>query len=292
MKDRSSNFSHLSPLSSELAKIGYRAEQYLKDDPNTSLLKSRQFAELLTQETAARLGRYKLDVPQTQSQLIQLLSRDSIITAEIQNALHAVRKMGNEANHQFADDLRGALQALKINNQLGLWFQRTFGDPRTKAGGFIIPETPQTIPEDVQQELESLRKLKADADSELAKVLTQAEEAAQRAQALEEEARLWESLATEEEASRQQLQAKLEELQRNGITDISRTLYIQRAAGAANTGGQTHSHLILDVENRQRLPKACAGRSVLLERNSAFEISFSHGALSYVCSGNEGHKLP
>lgn len=233
MKDRSSNFSHLSPLSSELAKIGYRAEQYLKDDPNTSLLKSRQFAELLTQETAARLGRYKLDVPQTQSQLIQLLSRDSILTAEIQNALHAVRKMGNEANHQFADDLRGALQALKINNQLGLWFQRTFGDPRTKAGGFIIPETPQTIPEDVQQELENLRKLKADADSELAKVLTQAEEAAQRAQALEEEARLWESLATEEEASRQQLQAKLEELQRNGITDISRTLYMQRAAGAA-----------------------------------------------------------
>ena len=60
MKDRSSNFSHLSPLSSELAKIGYRAEQYLKDDPNTSLLKSRQFAELLTQETAARLGRFKL----------------------------------------------------------------------------------------------------------------------------------------------------------------------------------------------------------------------------------------
>ena len=234
MKDRSSNFSHLSPLSSELAKIGYRAEQYLKDDPNTSLLKSRQFAELLTQETAARLGRFKLDgLQQSQSQLIQMLSRDNIISAEIQNALHAVRKMGNEANHQFAEDLRGALQALKINNQLGLWFQRTFGDTLFKAGGFIIPQIPQTIPEDVQQELNTLRKLKAEADSELAKVLTQADEAALRAQALEQEARLWESLATEEEASKQQLKAKLEELQRNSANDTQQKLYLQRAAGAA-----------------------------------------------------------
>ncbi|MGJ7517835.1 type I restriction-modification system endonuclease [Pseudomonas baetica] len=233
MKDHSSNFSHLSQLSGELAKIGYRAEQYLKDDPNTSLLKSRQFAELLTQETAARLGRFKLDALQTQSQLIQMLSRDGIISAEIQNALHAVRKMGNEANHQFADDLRGALQALKINNQLGLWFQRTFGNPLLKAGGFIIPEIPPTIPDDVQQELESLRKLKADADNELAKVLTQAEEVALRAQSLEEEARLWQSLATEEEASKQQLQAKLEELQRHGLNDSQQKTYMQRAAGAA-----------------------------------------------------------
>lgn len=233
MTDRSSNFSHLSPLSSELAKIGYRAEQYLKDDPNTSLLKSRQFAELLTQETAARLGRFKLDVLQTQSQLIQMLSRDSVISTEIQNALHAVRKMGNEANHQFADDLRGALQALKINNQLGLWFQRTFGDTRLKAGGFIIPEIQLGIPEDVQKELDELRKLKADADDELAKALTHADEAALRARTLEEEARLWESLATEEEASKQQLQAKLEELQHNSFSDTLQKFYLQRAAGAA-----------------------------------------------------------
>ncbi|AZF00863.1 hypothetical protein C4J95_3407 [Pseudomonas orientalis] len=40
------------------------------------------------------------------------------------------------------------------------------------------------------------------------------------------------------------------------------------------------------------MPWVCSGRSVLLERNSAFEISFSHSDLSYVCSGNEGHKLP
>jgi len=233
MTEHSSNFSHLSPLSGELAKIGYRAEQYLKEDPNTSLLKSRQFAELLAQETAARLGRFKLDTLQTQSQLIQMLSRENVISAEIRNALHAVRKMGNVANHQFADDIRGALQALKINNQLGLWFQRTFGDTRFKAGGFIIPQTPQTNAEEVQQELSTLRKLKVEADNELAKVLTQADEAARRAQALEQEARLWESLATEEEASTQQLKAKLEELQRNSINDTQQKLYLQRAAGAA-----------------------------------------------------------
>ncbi len=56
MMDRQSNFSHLVVLSPELAKLGSRAERYFKEDPNTSLLKSRQFGELLAQETAARLS--------------------------------------------------------------------------------------------------------------------------------------------------------------------------------------------------------------------------------------------
>src|ERR1700756_3515014 len=60
----------------------------------------------------------------------------------------------------------------------------------------------------------------------------------------------------------------------------------------SNTAGQTHSHLILDVENRRRLPPSVCRPPVLLEPGSVLEASFSHGDLSYVCSGNEGHNLP
>lgn len=51
-----SNFSHLSSHSDRLLKLGLLAERYFTDDPNTCLLKLRQLAELLAQETAANLG--------------------------------------------------------------------------------------------------------------------------------------------------------------------------------------------------------------------------------------------
>lgn len=51
-----SNFAHLNVHGDQLLKLGLLAERYFQDDPNTSLLKLRQLAELLAQETAANLG--------------------------------------------------------------------------------------------------------------------------------------------------------------------------------------------------------------------------------------------
>ena len=51
-----SNFRHLSSHGDQLLKLGLLAERYFTDDPNTCLLKLRQLAELLAQETAANLG--------------------------------------------------------------------------------------------------------------------------------------------------------------------------------------------------------------------------------------------
>ncbi|MEB0106041.1 type I restriction-modification system endonuclease [Pseudomonas sp. MH9.3] len=233
MTDRQSNFSHLVTLSPELAKLGSRAEQYFKDDPNTSLLKSRQFGELLAQETAARLGKYKVEAEQTQLELIQTLSRLGV-PREVTDLFHVIRKLGNRANHQFADDLRLALQALKFAAQLGLWFQRTFGREGIQAKAFVIPEAPMVIPEEVQMELAKLREHKAQLDAQLTAVQSEASAASLRAEALAEEAQLWATLASEEEASKQQLQAKLAELQVQGVADISYSKqFLQRAFAAA-----------------------------------------------------------
>ncbi|MBG5619809.1 type I restriction-modification system endonuclease [Pseudomonas aeruginosa] len=233
MMDRQSNFSHLVSLSPELAKLGSRAEQYFKEDPNTSLLKSRQFGELLAQETAARFGKYKAETEQTQQQLIQQLGRLGV-PREVTDLFYVVRKLGNRANHEFADDLRLALQALKFAAQLGLWFQRTFGKENFKSGPFAIPEAPVVISDEVQKELTALRAQKAKFDTELTVAQTEASVANQRAQAMQEEARLWEVLAAEEEASKQQLQAKLAELQARGMANAFATPYLQRALAAAS----------------------------------------------------------
>ena len=93
-----SNFSMLVSLSPELAKIGNQAERYFSEDPNTALLKLRQFGELLAQELAARFG-VRQGVPQeSQVDLIRKLGQAGALTPEIRQLFHGLRIAGNAAN--------------------------------------------------------------------------------------------------------------------------------------------------------------------------------------------------
>jgi type I restriction enzyme R subunit len=56
---RSTNFGHLQPISEQLFRLGFLAERFFAEDPNTSIIKSRQFAETLLKEVAARTGTYR-----------------------------------------------------------------------------------------------------------------------------------------------------------------------------------------------------------------------------------------
>ena len=49
MNVQSGNFRFLEPHDVQLVRLGALAERYFPDDPNTCLIKLRQFAELLTQ---------------------------------------------------------------------------------------------------------------------------------------------------------------------------------------------------------------------------------------------------
>ncbi|MBC7618144.1 MAG: hypothetical protein H7293_04000, partial [Candidatus Saccharibacteria bacterium] len=51
-----SNFDMLLPYEEQLWRLGALAERYFAEDPNTSLLKLRQFSEILAQSLAARTG--------------------------------------------------------------------------------------------------------------------------------------------------------------------------------------------------------------------------------------------
>jgi type I restriction enzyme R subunit len=50
------NFGFLQADSPQLVRLGALAEHYFQDDPNTWLIKLRQFGELLAQTTAASAG--------------------------------------------------------------------------------------------------------------------------------------------------------------------------------------------------------------------------------------------
>jgi type I restriction enzyme R subunit len=52
----SANFTVLAEHDEQLVRLAALAERYFAEDPNTSLIKLRQFSELLAQQVAARYG--------------------------------------------------------------------------------------------------------------------------------------------------------------------------------------------------------------------------------------------
>ncbi len=132
-----SNFAHLQEHDAQLLRLGMLAERYFPDDPNTSLLKLRQLAELLAQLVATKVGLYQ-SPEESQYDLLRRLQDQGMLPREIAQLFGEVRRAGNAASHAMTGDHRTALAALKITWQLGLWFHRTFRIPRSS----LVPSSP------------------------------------------------------------------------------------------------------------------------------------------------------
>src|SRR4029450_228607 len=77
-----SNFAHLQAHAEQLRRLGMLAERYFPDDPNTSLLKLRQLAELLAQLVATKVGLYQ-SPEEPQYDLLRRLQDHGILPREI-----------------------------------------------------------------------------------------------------------------------------------------------------------------------------------------------------------------
>jgi type I restriction enzyme R subunit len=94
----SANFGFLKTDSPQLVRLGALAEHYFQEDPNTCLIKLRQFGELFAQTTAAQIGIFTSpDKPQ--ADLLRRLKLDSILPGETADLFHQLRIAGNRASH-------------------------------------------------------------------------------------------------------------------------------------------------------------------------------------------------
>lgn len=134
----SANFHFLHAHSPQLVRLGTLAEHYFKDDPNTCLIKLRQFGELLAQTTGANAVLFS-SPDEPQADLLRRLQLERILPAEVAELFHHLRRAGNRATHDQAGDHAEALACLKVARQLGIWFHRTFGTDRTFAPGPFVP---------------------------------------------------------------------------------------------------------------------------------------------------------
>ncbi len=238
MAAQTSNFDFLRQHDPLLADLGGLAERYFKSDPTTSLMKLRQFGEVLTQHVAACTSLYD-STDEKQFVLLNRLWDRGALTPQISQLFHGIRKAGNAANHENKGDHSEALHQLKMAYKLSIWFYKSFGnDSHFRSGPFIPPPDPQQTTKTVTLELERLREelVASQSAAETAQAVAEAE--AQKLLSLEErlqqeteEKAVWEQIAQESEEAKQHLAQKLEQLQTQASIqpEITKQAVIERA---------------------------------------------------------------
>lgn len=255
MSGESANFEFLRFHDVQLVRLGALAERYFRDDPNTCLIKLRQFAELLAQLTAAKTGQF-VSTTEAQADLLKRLKFQRVISQEVADLFHQIRIVGNRATHEYIGDHRSALTLLKMARQLAIWFHRTFsGDTRFRAGAFVPPPNPSDVTAELAAELERLRIALQETRNEAERARLAAKEqtravlsAEERASQEAEDRSLWEQLAVESEQVRLALEVQLANLQA-----ASRQLPAQQTAAIISLADQASSGIDLDEDETRAI---------------------------------------
>ncbi|HEY1954395.1 MAG TPA: type I restriction-modification system endonuclease [Polyangiaceae bacterium] len=208
----SPNFSYLAYHDARLVALATQAEQHFGGDPSVTLIKLRLFAEVLAQRAAAKVALF-VEREENQQQLIERLYERNVIGATQRTLFHELRRAGNLAVHEGKGDHREALHQLRMARELGVWFQRSFGNNKKfDPGPFIPPPDPkageaglhaelQRLRDDVaarQKELEAASRAIEDARKAAEKEVAERLTAEQRAAKAAEERAIWEALASEQ----------------------------------------------------------------------------------------------
>jgi len=243
----SPNFAFLKAHDLHLVRLGSQAEQYFSHDPNTCLIKLRQFGELLAQLVAARAGLYD-DPGETQINLLRRLDGQGAVGGQALDLFHTLRTAGNQATHSFAGEHGTALNNLKHARTLGIWFHRSYGrSPQFKAGPFIPPADPAQETAALKQELARLR-------SEVEAQRSSAEAAIAAAAEATELQQVTEELLKESESREEATQAKLASIQAATIAapqqEVQATIASAQAAGFTLDLDEPQTRQLIDAQLR------------------------------------------
>lgn len=155
-----SNFEFLGHLEPTLYDLGKKSEDYFADDPSTCIFKLRQFCEILTQNYA-KLFEYREDDFSNQLSLLKKLDYDSKLPKKVADALHHIRKIGNDAVHNKPVKNEDALTCLKLGVQLAYWYVNTAFDEfefDANIYAFLPPKSPKHVTKRLQDEISRLEK--------------------------------------------------------------------------------------------------------------------------------------
>jgi type I restriction enzyme R subunit len=257
------NFEFLRTYDTQLANLGGFAESYFRSDPSTSIVKLRQFAELMAKMIAARHASYR-DERETFEETLRRLSYERIIPKEVADVFHTLRRSGNVAVHEAKGDHANALTSLKFARSLGIWFHRTYGkQPAFNPGAFVPPPEPIDATASMREEIKALQRKVAETEDVATAARREADEHARARETVEERLRreaeeraTWEQLAHESEAEKAAIAAKLASLQAEAEaaprSEVLKLLQRGEQAAASIDLDEGQTRAIVDQQLRDR----------------------------------------
>lgn len=136
LAERSANFGYLLSLEPVLVSYGAAAESLVYDDPNTSLMKARQFGEAVADAVIVRMALRRAGDRQVDK--LRALNQAGALTPRVHTVFEELRRNGNRAVHEHYADGRAALTMLRHCFGLGVWLHRTVTGDRTPLA-FVAP---------------------------------------------------------------------------------------------------------------------------------------------------------
>jgi type I restriction enzyme, R subunit len=142
LAQRTPNFGFLLAHEAVLVGYGAAAESMVFTDPNTSMIKARQFGEQLVTVLVTTFG-IRIPAGQgTQHRRLKVLLDQGVINKRVHSWFDAVRDTGNKAAHEGFAAQRDALRLVRTCYDLGAWFHRTVTQAR-EAPPFVSPQPPR-----------------------------------------------------------------------------------------------------------------------------------------------------
>ncbi len=139
-----SNFEFLKKDFPVLANFGELAEKYLYSDSNSCLMKLGMIGETIGNMMFA-YDNIPFPVDNTAAKRIDVLYREGLLSKDLVDVLHALRKMRNKAVHENFASIKAGKSLIQMAYTLCEWFMEAYGDCDYNHKAFVMPsEHPET----------------------------------------------------------------------------------------------------------------------------------------------------
>lgn len=140
-----SNFRFLEKDFPVLARFGKNAEAYLYSDSNSCLMKLGMIGETIVN---LMFTYDKIPLPGDNSAVerINVLAREGLLSKDLTDILHALRKARNKAVHNNYESISDGKALLEMAHSLCQWFMQTYGDWNYQSRKFVLPLKEEPVP--------------------------------------------------------------------------------------------------------------------------------------------------
>ena len=160
------NFDFLSRHDDLLATLGRRAESYCLDDPNTAIVKLRQYLERLVGLVVTN-NRWSLQATDSLLDGLKLAERRGWMDRGAASYAHDLRRAGNEAVHELQTSVGNAIHQLRNARRLAIWYEATYGDQEFRPGPFRVPSPPPDASSALNEAIARQESLEAELEATL-----------------------------------------------------------------------------------------------------------------------------